>query len=331
MRLKEAIKNSVPSVLRDLVCKDARPPRESSGHERFDEQLGRVIDYTIGPYTIVLPHYHALPRYQAKWKLYDSTLSVVSKALESKYSSFSSIDIGANVGDTAAAISCGPSTPVLCIEGDPSYIPFLQRNAATIGSQVTVELCYVASSAGVVTESQLVRQTGTTSAASALSAMPGHATSRHSIDGIKVQRLESILEHYPGFSTPRLIKIDTDGFDFAIISSHTGWIGSRHPVIYFEYVIDSKTAHEEALNCIKSLADCGYTQFLVFDNFGNLLNSHAHEADFPDINMYLLSNRAFGKRVCYCDVLALPEAESDVAVSIREVVSRKVFSAIEGS
>ena len=327
MRMKEAIEGFVPALW-NRVRKTLRLTSESKLPVRRDKQLGRVVDYPIGQHVITLPHYHALPLYQSRWKLYDSPLSVIAQALRSKFSSFTSIDIGANVGDTAAAISCDASMPVLCIEGDPSYLPFLKYNAEKIGSQVAVEACYVANASGALPENQLVKSAGTTSAAAALSSLSKDSADEHS-DGIKVQRLEPILELHPTYSDPKLVKIDTDGFDFAIISSHLDWFCQQRPLIFFEYTIESGASHAEALNCINSLANGGYSKFFVFDNFGNLMNSNAGPDDFADINMYLLSNLSFGRSIYYCDVLAISEADSDVADSIRDAIAQKVLSGMK--
>src|SRR4029450_4515243 len=43
------------------------------------------------------------------------------------------VDIGANVGDSAAAVRSESEVPILAVEGDPRFYGWLVRNAARIG------------------------------------------------------------------------------------------------------------------------------------------------------------------------------------------------------
>jgi hypothetical protein len=73
-------------------------------------------EYQIGNHKILLPLDHLLDKYQANWKRYDTVLGDVARIVFQKYPESTAIDIGANVGDTAALINKYIHVPVLCIE-----------------------------------------------------------------------------------------------------------------------------------------------------------------------------------------------------------------------
>jgi hypothetical protein len=63
---------------------------------------------------------------------------------------------------------------------------------------------------------------------------------------------------------------------------------------------------EAGIETIDCLIDAGYSAFLYFDNFGNLL-PHADAKQrglFADPHQYLASNRHYGAAVYYFDVCA---------------------------
>src|SRR5690242_13782082 len=86
----------------------------------------RSRDYRIGRFRLTLTRDHALPKYQARFSTYDRFLSVLAKHLEPQGTV---VDVGANVGDTLAAIaSASPGLHFLAIEPDPVYSSLLREN-----------------------------------------------------------------------------------------------------------------------------------------------------------------------------------------------------------
>lgn len=282
-------------------------------------QTGRAgdsaVEFSVGSFRLLLPRDHALPRHQSCWHLYDTPIRHLADVLR-QFSprGFCAIDIGANVGDTAAAINAGGITPVLCIEGDPAYFGFLEHNAKVLGPQIVIERCFVGDADGHADIEKLTRHEGTTSAIRATDAASG---------SLPVRRLESILQKHPLFNEPQLLKIDTDGCDFRIILSHLQYLSTRRPVVFFEYIVDSQSSHGQSLECVDALMRLGYERFLVFDNFGNLLLSATSRATIEELNLYLLSNAAFGTAVYYFDICAMTHAHQVVADALRE----KLFDA----
>jgi len=103
-----------------------------------------------------------------------------------------------------------------------------------------------------------------------------------------------------------LIKIDTDGFDFDIILANEAIIKEYKPNLYFEYDTGFNVEdNSDSLNVIKLLESLEYA-FVVYDNFGNLLNvvENNGKQEFLKLNHYLESARKYGGGFCYCDILA---------------------------
>ncbi|MFM5943898.1 MAG: FkbM family methyltransferase, partial [Dolichospermum sp.] len=138
------------------------------------------------------------------------------------------IDIGANVGDTAALIQEFQPIPTLCIEGNPEYFSFLERNAQIIGN-IEIAYCFIGEDGETVDLKKIVSQNGTTSINNAL----GKSGENISI----MQSLGSVIEEFSSFKNSKILKIDTDGLDLEIIRMSQDVIGNLKPVVYFEYDI----------------------------------------------------------------------------------------------
>jgi FkbM family methyltransferase len=265
----------------------------------------RDLPYAVGPFVISLPAGHALPAYRSRWRLYDEPLRLVAEGLRTLRDEISAIDVGANVGDSAALMNAGGRLPVLCIEGDPVYVSYLKRNAAAIGPHIAVEECFVDSREGFANPTQLVRGRGTTSAIRALD-VPTAA-------GVPVRRLEQIIARHPSFDHADLIKLDTDGRDFEILLSHGRYLEQRKPVLFFEYALQfSNIAPDLSIQCVQMLLHIGYLRMIVFDNFGNRLLSTGSLETFKDLNLYLLCNARYGTAVYYFDVCAISERDREL-------------------
>ena len=83
-----------------------------------------TVRYRVGAVELELPLSHELPFYQHDHPRYDRQLGAIAAELGGPV-----VDIGANVGDTAAAIRAESDVPILCVEGDPRFFALLERNA----------------------------------------------------------------------------------------------------------------------------------------------------------------------------------------------------------
>jgi len=270
--------------------------------------------YRIGRYSILLPIDHRLDQYQATWHRYDTALGYIAQAVFDKYPESCAIDIGANVGDSAALIRSGRAVPVLCVEGSPEFVECLRSNALQIGD-IEIDECFVGSDGETIHFDQTLNQGGTASIVNALTSNKG--------EKVAMRSLKTIIQNHSRFKDAKLLKIDTDGFDFSIIKASADIISASRPVLYFEYDLAFKSnAETEAIGAIKTLLKVGYEHFLIYDNFGNYLISLSrqdHER-FVDLNSYLISNRRRSRTpaVYYFDVCAFTDDDSDLFEAIRQ-------------
>lgn len=275
--------------------------------------------YPVGRAQLLLPLDHNLDQYQATWKRYDTALSYIAQAIFAKYPEATAIDIGANVGDSAALIRANSEMPVLCLEGHPEFVPYLQHNLEQLGDS-EFEACFVGPDGTEVDVAQISSSGGTASLVQARATDGGGA-------GIRMQSLEQLVELHPRFNRSKLLKIDTDGFDFSILQSALAFIATHQPVLFFEYDITfTPDAKAQGIETLKALFHTGYQSFLIYDNFGNYLLS-VSETDiaklsdtFLDLTTYLCSNRSLSgtPAVYYFDICAFSDRDQDVFSAIRK-------------
>ncbi len=265
---------------------------------------------TIGAYRIRLPVNSRLPMYKRAFKLQDTPLGDVARVVRAKYPDLHAIDIGANVGDTAALIRKAGEIPVLCIEGDSELLSILAENAAVMGAGIVVEKSFVGAEGQAVDPALIVDRGRNASLKAAI----------QDEGSIKLRSLRSILEDHPEFSQAKLLKTDTEGFDFDILRQSLDFIHGSKPVIFFEYDPGLRPAESRAgLDTIGALIEAGYSDFIYYDNYGNfLIHAKAQQLDIlTDLHNYLASNRAFGAAVYYFDVCAFHEQDADLALELR--------------
>lgn len=290
---------------------------QKTGNWFLEEKLSQsqAKKYKVANHEILLPIDHMLDRYQSRWKRYDTVLGNISKIVFTKYRNSTAIDIGANVGDSAALINQYVNVPILCIEGHPDFIPFLKHNALIIGN-IDIAPYFIGEDDQTVSLDNVSSKGGTASITNA-------TTSRNPEKNIQLKSLKSILDAYPQFRQPKLIKIDCDGFDFEIILNSIVTIRSIRPVICFEYDISFRSnGINEAVSTIDKLVESDYSHFLVYDNFGNYLISIDYNLRdrFDDLNHCLKCNRYQSGEVTiyYLDVYAFHRYDYDLFIEARK-------------
>lgn len=265
---------------------------------------------TIGGHRIRLAAGSRTLEYKRKCRLYDTALGHIANVVRSKYLDLHAIDIGANVGDTAALIRNVVDIPVLCVEGDPALLPILKENAESLGPDVVIEPSFVGSE-GQTADPDLIDDAGRNSS---LIAASNHGGS------IKFRSLQDILRKHPAFLGAKLLKTDTEGFDFDILRGSLDFIRQARPVIFFEYDPHFRPNEPTSgLETINALRNVGYSDFIYYDNFGHLLlRANATQLGaFADLDSYLASNRRHGAVVYYFDVCAFHRDDADLALLVK--------------
>jgi FkbM family methyltransferase len=170
------------------------------------------VRYRIGDVELELPLSHELPFYRHDHPRYDERIGPLARELAGPV-----VDVGANVGDTAAWIRAESDVPVLCVEGDERFFSLLERNAARLGD-VELERAFVEAPA----RGGVARGMGTARVVTGDADLPA-------------KPLVQILEEHPRFARPALLKLDTDGMDVPILLANLDLLERLLPVLFFEY------------------------------------------------------------------------------------------------
>jgi len=268
-------------------------------------QGDKYIRYKLGGGDILLPLAHNLPLIRASFPQYSTNIGRLCSYVSEKYPDLRLVDIGANVGDTVAIVRERSQCPILCVEGDEYYFNILSENIRR-AKFVSVEAVHalVASHTGEI-KGQMVSTAGTA----------------HFVEDnrnlAKVIRLSHLLKDFPEFQAPKILKIDTDGFDCSILSSELEWLGGRKPVLFFEYdpYLFSSQPYD-GTRIFADLSTIGYTFAIFYDNFGDYLTSVDLQRDTPildDLQNYYLGRG--GQQ--YLDVAVFHAEDDDLAGHVR--------------
>jgi hypothetical protein len=125
------------------------------------------------------------------------------------------------------------------------------------------------------------------------------------------------------FADTKMLKIDTDGFDCAIIMSERDLLADKKPVVFFEYdPYFFENLSISGFHVFQHLRDIGYQFAIVYDNTGDyLLSTDLSNVELlQDIHTYF-SGRG-GMR--YCDICVFHSEDSDLAEKVDN--SEKTFA-----
>ena len=249
--LKEISKYVLPPILIDAqrwVLKRYLPPAASPAPIRF----------RYGEFDLECDSSHHLPQILDAVPNFGRNLADTVNALGLKEPHI--VDVGANIGDTAILLArFAPGAKVLCIEGDSRFMPYLKSNTVQISGVTVAEAILSDRSAQI--QGSFVTDKGT-----------AHLLMGQGGTWLNVQTLDDLLGSYSEFSSPDLIKIDTDGFEPAILRGARNILASSKPVLFYEWHPDYyKAAGEETIGHADFLINLGYEGFTIFSNRGELL------------------------------------------------------------
>jgi FkbM family methyltransferase len=241
-----------------------------------------------------LPLSHALPLYIHAFPNYDRLPTRISGYIRQRQGFLSCIDVGANIGDSIASFYQSDKDSFLAVEPNPKFGTFLISNWSW--NENIVPMAVVCTSNSGIGNFELTEKNGTTSLRQA---EHGRSIVRQSLDDLVMQN--------PAFQKANVIKIDTDGHDFDVISGGKKLISRNRPVVLFECDAFRNTNYvEDCLSSLQFFADNEYEQMLLYDNLGNFLGKHSLSDLQPFKN--LLFYQLTGNR-CYFDILIMQEED----------------------
>lgn len=289
----------------DHLLADRRPRRSADILRRvLVERAGDPdVTATVAGTSLRLPLSHQLPHYRRKHPAYSENLGVIA-GLVSRAGGRTMIDIGANVGDSVAIVKAhAPDMAILCVEGDPLYVPYLRDNVAPWDDDVELAAPVLLGDHTGDVQGALRRVGGTTHLASDASGSVGLVT------------LDDLLVEHPAFADPALLKSDTDGFEHSILRGAAGVLERAHPVLVLEYDPSMLTREGgDGLELLRWLRSLGYAHIAFYDNFGARLvrTTLDQEALLGDLHDYLATSSA----VYYYDIVVAGDADREVVEAL---------------
>ena len=257
-----------------------------------EREKPRDIEYPCGKVTLMLPSDHALPKFQKDHPRYDRFLPHLATFIPSN---FSVIDVGANCGDTVAAMLQANSTVrYFCIEPDQDFLRYFRHNLTRIRSafpNAWVEI-HEGLVGKLVTSADLTGQGGT----------------KHAEPSAGGKRTVTLDDIFKTKAHPQLglLKSDVDGYDFDVLDSAAALIKSETPALFFECQYSTSEQLQGFQGTIARLFEEGYCHWTVFDNFGEVVLHNASQCTIFQLFTYVWrQNQKLSTRtIYYFDLLA---------------------------
>lgn len=255
----------------------------------------RPVRHAVGNYELRFPFSHNYPIDSLLRSPDAENLVRIAAAAHEYFDDFRMIDIGANVGDTVAELRNAALFPILAVEGDPDYYRYLEKNVGS-WEKVVTEQALLGDEAKEV-RGRLIENYG-----------GSKQFAEDEAGTVRIETLDGLLERHPDFRAPRLVKIDTDGYDFKIIRGARRTLTEAQPILFFEYDPHHLTEQgEDARFLFSLLAGLNYYWLLIYEGNGDFMASGRIDDDrfLQEMHAYF-SGRASKK---YADICAFPLQE----------------------
>jgi FkbM family methyltransferase len=227
---------------------------------RLSKKQSQYKEVQVGQFKLIADSNHPIEEYLTLHRYYSRNLPRIAKLITQAFPKSSIIDVGANIGDTVALLrSIGVDNFIYCIEGEPNYFELLKKNLDQF-KNTSATKTYLG-------EENKVEQVGFVSkeGTSKLNIQDGKETA--------IIKLDTFIEQQ-NISGVKLLKTDTDGFDFKILRGGLNFIKTQKPVLFFEYDADFLTEQgDDGVSMFDQLSHADYGQALFYDNVGKLLLS----------------------------------------------------------
>lgn len=245
---------------------------------------------------LLMPLSHPLPDYVTRHPFYDRLPQRLGAFIRKTYGMLVCVDVGANIGDTVAAFCQREDDFFLAIEPNLKFNTLLRKNWSSMPNVlVSSDLCTAESGSASYT----IREKK--GSASFVPDVQGRALNGRALD--------EVVDEFAPAKGVNVLKVDTDGYDFDVLAGAKKVIAKTHPAILFECDACGDAQYME--RCLQTLAGFkteGYSDFLLYDNYGYLMGRHALDdlRAFQGLFLYHLSGG-----VSYFDILVMKEPDLD--------------------
>jgi FkbM family methyltransferase len=218
----------------------------------------RTVMRDVQGVRLAMPWSHPLPDYARLFPTLGQNLVDLAVRLGEIDMPLGVVDVGANIGDSAAQILATVDARVLCVEADPEYLPYLERNVGS-DNRCVIEFGLLVTDTAEASGLGAVRKDGTTRFAQ--NGAGGVAPA------LPVAELPLRHSELPPI---RLVKSDTDGYDTTLIPPLARAYAKSRPVLFFEYDPDltRKAGKPDPAAVWAELRAADYSYVGIWDNFG---------------------------------------------------------------
>jgi FkbM family methyltransferase len=259
-------------------------------------QRTALVKYAVDGCQILFPALHETPFH---WKFApgnSKSLGRVAAACAAIHRETVMLDIGANVGDSAAIIrSQGVRNRIIAVEGVEAYYAVLERNAELLGG-VTPVLGLVGASEHRAIANLRVVPGGN---AVVYENPEDYGIRSEGLPAVEAEfiTLDQVVERHAPGSTVKLLKTDIEGYDLPVLNGSLRFIETHRPLIYLELhvsTLDEKSKGVSWRDLWRNLRGLGYARALYWynsDDFLCMLDLSRDAGVIDDIHEYF-RNRA---------------------------------------
>ena len=261
----------------------------------------------VGEWLLHGPFNHMLDSYMKKNRYYDYFLPSLCKVAMDSGLRGTIVDIGSNIGDTAALIrQRGVDNTIVAIEASPHFFKLMSRNVHELAAKFGDVRLVHAFVGGNDDQLALVYTDGT---AGTRALEKGNVSKK-----VPTVKLDSL-----NIDNIALLKIDTDGYDGEIIEAHFDYLKEHRPLVWSEMFVEREESFQSwqrALSGISKFYQC----FMLFDNVGRLVLDGKLNEQSTDVIMRLVRYACISRKLAQCgagrvgihyfDIAFFPETDS---------------------
>ena len=243
-----------------------------------------------------VPLSHRMPLYRAKHRRYDMIPAELAEAIRKSRGALQMIDVGANVGDTILSTAPRAGDHYLALEPHPDFFSFLVANMQGLRDVTCLQLA-CGDSSGML---------GFDPGSGGTAAPLVGRLARHQVPLLP---LDQIWAEQWRHAPVNFLKVDTDGFDIAVLHGAIGLLLSQQPWVFYECDVRlTENGLERHLGMREFLGDAGYRHVIAFDNVGEPV-ARIGVGDAENWRRLFTTQSAAGP-VHYHDLLAVPGREA---------------------
>lgn len=257
--------------------------------------------YPCGKFLLSVPDDHRLPAIQGIDVLYDRGYHDILVAIAEWKPASTFVDVGANVGDTAAFFRTHVANPIVCVEGGETFLTYLRDNATQIDPNgIAIIEAFVGTDTANNNALEYQENTGT-----------GYIRPSNGKSQISFIEVKEILNRACDFGdgSVALFKTDTDGMDALIIQSALE-AGMNNPMFFeCDYMITQSMGEKTVWARIFDRLEAQQWSAVIFDNHGRpiLCLDELRHTIIADIQGWIhLQHKVGVVHIHYLDLFVFP-------------------------